>query len=210
MHRTLASVAALMLLAGCSVVGIRSGYEGARYEVVENIGESVEIRRYETRLAAETVVAASDRKAGGNQAFKVLFDYISGANRAQSEVAMTTPVETADAEQIAMTVPVETAASNGGRYTMRFFLPASYTRATAPEPTDPRVRIIELSGLFVAALRFSGSWDDESLGAREAELLQALDDSTWQPASAPSALFYDPPWTLSFLRRNEVVVPVER
>ena len=210
MYRTLASVTALMLLAGCSVVGIRSGYDGARYEVVERIGETVEIRRYTPRLAAETSVAADDRKAGGNQAFKILFEYISGANRAQSEVAITTPVETAEAEQIAMTVPVETAASNADRYTMRFFLPTSYTRATAPEPTDPRVHIIELPEALVAALRFSGSWDDERLAAREAELLQALDDSTWQPVSAPSALFYDPPWTLPFLRRNEVVVPVAR
>lgn len=209
MFRAIASLAAAVLLSGCSVFGIRSGYEQPPSTVIERIGETVEIRRYDSRLAAEATIEAGSAEAGRNEAFRLLFDYISGANKGQSEIAMTAPVEVGtEAEKIAMTVPVEAAAADKGRYTMRFFLPSSYTRVTAPEPTDPRVRIVELPEMTVAVLRFSGSWDEEQLERRKAELLKALETSDWRPAGTPTSLFYDPPWTLSFLRRNEVVVPV--
>lgn len=209
MFRALASTAGLVLLTGCSVVGIRSGYEQPAYTVIGKIREKVEIRRYDSRLAAETTVEASDAEVGRNAAFELLFDYISGANRGSSKVAMTAPVEVATgAEDIAMTVPVETVADESGRYTMRFFLPSSYTATTAPEPTDPRVQIVEVPEATLAVLRFSGSRDAEAVDTRKAELIEALDNSDWRLAGRPTALFYDPPWTLPFLRRNEVAVAV--
>lgn len=209
MLRALASVAGLVLLSGCSLVGIRSGYEQPAYTVLDRIGERVEIRRYGNRLAAETTVAANDAEADRNEAFRILFDYISGANQGGSDVAMTAPVEVdSGAQKIAMTAPVETSAAEAGRYTMRFFLPGSYTKATAPEPTDPRVQIIEVPEATLAVLRFSGARDRERVKTRHGELIRALDGSGWSVTGAPTALFYDPPWTLPFLRRNEVAVPV--
>lgn len=209
MFRALASVAGLALLWGCSVVGIRSGYEQLPYTVVERIGESVEIRRYGTRLAAEATVETADSEAGRNEAFKALFDYISGSNQGQSKVAMTAPVEVGTAaEEIAMSVPIETATSEDGRYTMRFFLPGSFTKATAPVPTDARVQIVEVPPASVAVLRFSGSREEERIDKRKAELMKALDDPDWKVTGTPTALFYDPPWTIPFLRRNEAVVAV--
>ena len=211
MLRALASVAAVVLVSGCSVFGIRSGYEQPPYTVLERVEETVEIRRYNSRLAAEVTVEAGDAEVGRDEAFRLLFDYISGANQGQSKVAMTAPVEVgAEAEKIAMTAPVETAAAEDGRYTMRFFLPSAYTSATAPQPTDPSVRIVELPAATVAVRRFSGSWDAEQLERRQAELLRALEESRWRPTGKPTSLFYDPPWTLSFLRRNEAAVPVAR
>jgi hypothetical protein len=108
------------------VIGIRSGYEQPP-TVLERIGDTVEVRRYDSRLAAEATVEAGTAEAGRKEAFRLLFDYISGANQGQSKVAMTAPVEVgAEADKIAMTVPVETGAFGKGRYTMRFFLPGSY------------------------------------------------------------------------------------
>jgi hypothetical protein len=209
-RRVLASVVAVVLVSGCSIFGVRSGYEQPPYTVLERIEDRVEVRRYERRVAIETTVEAGSAEAGRNQAFRRLFDYISGANQGQAEVAMTTPVEVdAEAEKIAMTVPVETAAAvEDGRYTMRFFLPSAYTVATAPAPTNPTVRIVELPEVRVAVLRFSGSRDRANLERRQAELLRALKQSDWRPAGTPTSLFYDPPWTLPFLRRNEVTIPV--
>lgn len=149
---------------GCSIVGIRSGYEQPPYAVVEQIEESVEIRRYGSRLAAEATVEAADAEAGRNEAFKVLFDYISGSNQGQSKVVMTAPVEVdTEAEEMAMSVPIETATSDNGRYTMRFFLPGSYTKVPAPEPTDPKVEIVEVPPASVAVLRFSRSREEERI-----------------------------------------------
>ena len=200
------------MIVGCSLVGIRSGYEEPDFTVVDRIGEDVEIRRYPIRLAAETTVdAAGDRSSGRNQAFRILFDYISGENKKQSKVDMTTPVEIAStAEKIAMTVPVETAASASGAVTMRFFLPAGYTPASTPEPTDSKVRIIELPSAIEAVLRFSGWGGDTAIEDCAGQLRKALDGSGWVSAGEPTTLFYDPPWTLPFFRRNEIAIHVER
>lgn len=194
------------LLAGCSLFGIRSGYEQSAYTVSDKLDDQVEIRTYPARLAVETPLVAGDED-GRDVAFRVLFDYINGANQGQAEVAMTAPAEIGVPEQVAMTAPVQTAAAKGGEV-MRFFLPASYTATTAPKPTDPRVTIVEVPPATVAVLRFSGLWDEQAFEAREAELLGVLEDSPWRPAGSPATLFYDPPWTLPFLRRNEVAVPV--
>ncbi len=194
---------------GCSVVGIRSGYEQPPYTVLERIGESVEVPHYGTRLAAEAKVEAADAEAGRNEAFKIHFDYISGTNQGQSKVVMTAPVEVGTAaEEIAISVPIETAASDNKRYTIRFFLPGSYVKATAPEPTDAKAQIVEVPPASVAVLRFSGSREDERIDKRKAELMEALDDPDWKVTGTPTALFYDPPWTITFLRRNEAVVAV--
>lgn len=210
MFRAVLTAAGALMLAGCSVVGIRSGYEEPDYSVVERLDDEVEIRRYADRLAAETSVEAADDGAGQNQAFRILFDYIAGANRSRSEVDMTTPVEVGStAEEIAMTVPVETAALSGGPTTMRFFLPSGYTLANAPEPTDERVRIVERPGATEAVLRFSGLGGDAAIENNTGRLRDVLDGAEWAAVGEPMTLFYDPPWTLPWFRRNEIAILVE-
>jgi hypothetical protein len=60
----------------------------------------------------------------------------------------------------------------------------------------------------MAVLRFTGLAGVSTIAARQAELLQKLDSTAWKPTGEPLAWFYDPPWTIPFLRRNEVAVPV--
>lgn len=210
MHRTLGSIAAAALLTGCSLVGIRSGYEQPAYTVVEQLDEQLEIRRYAPRLAVETVIDGSKAGDQSNTAFRRLFAYISGANEASSEVTMTVPVEAAaPTETIAMTVPVESGSSDGERDVMRFFLPSSYTLETAPRPTDPSIQVVALPDVNLAVLRFSGSWSKDNVADRRRDLLDRLNGSGWRPIGTPTTMFYDPPWTLPFFRRNEVAVTVK-
>ena len=214
--RLAASLAASAVLAGCSVFGVRSDTETLDYEVVADLGEDLEVREYPARLAAEARVPGKD---ASSKAFGLLFDYIKGANTDSQEVAMTTPVETQEgaqeiSQEIAMTTPVETgeATTEGGEpvTTMRFFLPRKFTQETAPVPTDDRLRLVKLEPERIAVLRFSGFGFDTSVREEKRQLLSRLEDTVWQPAGEPSAMFYDPPWTLPFFRRNEVVVPVAR
>jgi hypothetical protein len=124
---------------------------------------------------------------------------------------MTAPVEI-DGSRIAMTAPVETApaatASGEAGLVMRFTMPAGYTRATLPEPEDPRVRILEVPAETVAVLGFTGSTAAAAVAARQERLGAVLAGSPWKATGPAVALFYDPPWTLPFRRRNEVAVPV--
>jgi hypothetical protein len=196
------------LLAGCTLFGVRSGYEQPAYEVTDRLGD-VEIRSYGPRLVAQTIVDEQDEIAARNAAFRILAAYIFGDNVAKSEIAMTTPVAVEEQSQrIAMTTPVETSTVVPGRYAMRFFLPSSYTLETAPAPTDARVQLAIAPANTLAVLRFSGSRKPPAVAERAEELLGILADSKWQAVGRPFSLFYDPPWTIWFLRRNEVAVTV--
>ncbi|HEY0330611.1 MAG TPA: heme-binding protein [Rhodopseudomonas sp.] len=190
-----------------SIFGINLGTEQPRYEVLARIGDSIEIRRYPPRLAAETTVPGNSGNPRG-EAFRIVAGYIFGANAGKQKIAMTSPVEiTSPGQKIAMTAPVEVGKAADG-LVMRFFMPGEFTRAQLPEPSDPRVRLVELPAATVAALRFSGSIGDAAVAARTAELINALAATEWRAAGEATALFYNPPWTLPFLRRNEVVVPL--
>lgn len=209
--RTMLATLWTTVLAGCSAFGLRSGYEQPPYEVVDHAGAGVEIRRYGPRLTAETTVEAPDVESGQNAAFRILAAYIFGANRDQREIAMTAPVEVRTrSEDTTMTVPVETASAGEGRYMMRFFLPSRFSLSTAPQPTDPRVRLYVAPEENVAVRRFTGSPGAGHVEVQRGHLQKALEASSWRPVGTPLALFYDPPWTIPFLRRNEVAVAVAR
>jgi hypothetical protein len=197
----------LVLESVLGVFGIRL-YEEPRYDVIDRIGNRVEIRRYSPRLAAQVdLTSAGD--AGRSQAFQLLFAYIAGANRTpafgQDTIAMTTPVEVSGRELVAMTVPVETLDSADAGH-MRFFLPSKYTLDTAPKPLNPEVRLVTVSDETIATLRFSGS--SANVVEPKAQLIAKLKDTKWRPSGEPYTLFYDAPFTLPFLRRNEAAVTV--
>ena len=159
-----------ILMAGCSVFGIRSGYEQPSYDVIEVLDDSTEIRHYAPRVAAQLTLDADDPAASDNAAFRILAGYIFGDNRGSGEVAMTSPVVVEDGATIAMTAPVETATPSSGRNAMRFFLPADYTVADAPVPNDPRIEIIELPAAVLAVRRFSGLGRPTAVERRRGEL----------------------------------------
>jgi hypothetical protein len=79
---------------------------------------------------------------------------------------------------------------------------------TAPEPTDPNVRVFIIPEWTIAVLRFSGSRSSENVARHASELGEGLEGSGWRAVGEPLTLFYDPPSTTPFLRRNEVAVPV--
>ncbi|MCR9255832.1 MAG: heme-binding protein [Alphaproteobacteria bacterium] len=200
------------LLSACTVFGVRDGTEETSYEVVERLADKLEIRQYGPRLAAQALVEPdADGDDRSSDAFRMLFDYISGANRGARKVAMTVPVEmVSDSQKIAMTAPVEKRAEADGKTLMRFFLPSEFTSETAPEPTDPRVSLITVPGQTVAVFSFAGLGFDSTVKSKKQALMTRLETTDWRPVGEPFAYFYDPPWTLPPLRRNEVVVPVAR
>jgi len=204
------SLATSLAVAACAVVGDRSGTAEPAFDVVAQVG-AVEIRRYGPRIAAETVVEA-DEEAARNAGFRRLAGYIFGGNKGGARIAMTAPVAQAPASagtSIAMTAPVAQARAAEGGWVVRFFMPAEWTLATLPVPNDAAVRLVEVPGETMAVLRFSGDRGAAAVATQQATLLRTLDGSAWSVAGAPVSWFYDPPWTLPWLRRNEVAVPVE-
>lgn len=92
---------------------------------------------------------------------------------------------------------------------MRFFLPAKYRPETPPpKPLDARVQIVSLPAKTVAVLRYSGSGRNST--AKEQDLMKALPGTDWRPQGQPYTLYYDPPFAIPFLRRNEAAVAVAK
>jgi hypothetical protein len=202
-----ATLATGLLTAGCSIFGIRSGTAEPAYSVVGQIGP-VQLRQYGPRIAAETVVDAGE-EAARTKGFERLAGYIFGGNAGHASIAMTAPVEQRPGERIAMTAPVGQARDAAGGFVVQFFMPAGSTLATLPKPDDPQVHLVSVPAQTMAVLRFTDGRGPADVAAKQAALLRRLQNTPWQPVGQPVAWFYDPPWTLPFLRRNEVAVPVE-
>jgi hypothetical protein len=194
-----------LYLTGCSMVGIQGDIEQPPYEVVSTLSDNIEIRQYAERIAVETMVTSDDSGDARNAAFRLLFAYISGANKANAEIAMTVPVEAPGADQqIDMTAPVASQISETGTTTMKFFLPGRFTPESAPAPTDGRVRLVLIPAQRLVVLTFSGSRGKDAVSARVAELRAVIEGLDREGPAL--AFFYDPPWTLPWFRRNEVAI----
>jgi len=211
MKSKLAAVAAALLTSACSTVGVRSGTEEPAFTEVARVG-AVEIRTYGERIAAQTVVTGSS-EAARNRGFQRLAGYIFGGNTSRTSIAMTAPVAQAGdgrSQSIAMTAPVAQGSVGQDRWTIQFFMPSEYTMDSLPVPRDPAVVLAVVPAETYAVLRFSGLGSARAVAEKEAELDAALTGSAWTRVGDPVVWFYDPPWTLPPLRRNEVAVRVSR
>lgn len=168
-----------------------------------------EIREYAPYIVAEVDVDGNARQAG-NSAFRILAGYIFGDNTVQEKMAMTAPVESrrASSEKMAMTAPVLTTEQSDG-YTYAFVMEARYTLDTLPKPNDPRIRIREKPSRIVAVRRFSGSWSESRSREQEQVLRAALDEDEIKIVGELEVARYDSPFTLPFMRRNEVMFAVQ-
>jgi hypothetical protein len=165
-----------------------------------------EIRDYAAQVVAEVSVAGG-RGDPANQGFRPLAGYIFGGNVPQAKIAMTAPVTRQQGTQIAMTSPVTRQAA-GAVWKIRFIMPAGSTLATMPRPNDPNVRLLEEPGKRYAVIRFSGFGEEAAVTRKTAELNTFLARRRLTPIGKPVFAQYDPPWTLPFMRRNEVWLEV--
>mgnify|MGYP001304598912 FL=1 len=174
-------------------------YEEPEYSIVKKT-DVYEVRQYKQRTVAEVTYGEED------SGFRVLFDYISGANKGSKEVEMTIPVT--QSKEIDMTAPV-TQSMTDGKMSMRFFLPMQYSKQNAPEPNDERVRIIDLPAEYFAVISYSGFASDGNFEEHYTELKAALDKDGMVIKGPPIKATYNSPFTLPFLRRNEAMYSLE-
>lgn len=198
-------IAALLMLGAAIWGAIVSNVEQARYQVVDR-NDNTEIREYPSAIVAETEVSGERNEAIG-QGFRTIADYIFGNNTSAQKVAMTAPVTQQRVEELAMTAPM-TQQGDGLTWRVRFFMPAGLTIKTLPRPNNPSVKLKELSDKRFAVIRFSGVASQESLKLHTEELNRFVREKHLNALSSPAYAFYNPPWTLPFLRRNEVMVEI--
>ncbi len=182
-------------------------YEEPSYKLLEK-AKDIEMRQYPSVLAAEIEVEGSGEKAA-NQAFRILAGYIFGKNVSREKISMTVPVtQMNSSEKIAMTVPVTSIAAEG-KLIMRFYMPSKYSLDTLPKAVDSRIKFAKLPPSRYAVIKFSGFAGEDNIAKHELKLRNYLRKVGVSPQGKAVRAFYNAPWTLPFLRRNEVWLQVE-
>ncbi len=185
--RSLLIAAGAVFVTGCATAGV----EEPAYSSVQGEG-AFEIREYEPTILAETKVAgeAVDSRMDG---FSPLADYIFANGR--------------EGEKIAMTAPV-TQEKGAEGWTIGFTMPSSFTMDTLPAPVSEDVELVEQPARKMAVISYSGLAGEGRMAEKERELLAEVSRAGWTMVGETVHAFYDPPWTLPFLRRNEVMIEV--
>jgi hypothetical protein len=172
------------------------------YKVIQKQG-AFELRDYPAQTVAEVVVEG-DQQTAVRDGFRRLASYIFGANSGDQKIAMTAPV----AQSPVTSGPVTTSALGAQRWVVRFDMPRRHDLASLPKPKNADIRLLTLPSARIAAVQFSGLMSDGAAAKETAELLTYIKTSGLKPSGPPTLAQYDPPWTLWFLRRNEVLIPV--
>jgi len=169
--------------------------EKVSYEVLKRI-DDIEIRKY------PKIILAVVEGYQGDSGFGLLFNYISGSNKARKKIQMTAPVITS--EKIKMTAPVISKEDY-----MAFVLPSSYDQETVPLPTNSDVKIVNQPEKILAVIRFSGKTSRKQVEKQIDRLLDILDKNQIQIINKPILMRYNSPFAPGFIRRNEVAIEIK-
>lgn len=184
---------------------IMSNVEQPYYKLVTS-KENIEIRDYAPMILAEVEVSG-ERKQAISEGFKILADYIFGNNTSDKKMEMTTPVTNEQSEKMAMTTPV-LQEHHMDKWKVRFIMSKKYSFESLPKPNSKDVHLIPLPARRVAVIRFSGLAGVESIKQHTEELEAYIEAEKLKPIGGTVLAFYNPPWTLPFLRRNEVMIEI--
>lgn len=205
----------LFFITGCSVFGY-NGVKEPEYTVIET-QDAFEIRQYQSMIVA-SIQVTGDFEEAGDQAFRPLFKYISGDNSSAETIAMTAPVlldqaQEKNGEKIPMTAPVlaqsKITQAQAEQWQFQFVLPSTMTMDSVPQPTNPDIKIKKIAQKKVAVVTFSGLLNEKNKIKYINVLQQWVEKNNLKSEKNPIIAGYDPPWTLPFLRRNEIQIEVE-
>lgn len=166
--------------------------EEPRFELIDQWPEkNIELRDY-----GASILAVTPMDANGNGGFSTLAGYIFGGNTAE--------------QKIAMTAPVQTSMAGTDTQEMAFFMPSQFDENTLPQPNNPDIELRPINEYAAAVITFSGKASPEKAEKQWAVLQEFLGASEIKLLGPPTLNQYNPPWTLPFLRRNEIIVPIDR
>jgi hypothetical protein len=203
------------LLSGLIWTGPLMATEEPKFETLRKEG-NLEVRRYVPLIVAETVVEG-DMDTASRRGFRLIAEYIFGNNE---RIAMTKPVVAepqGSAEKIAMTAPVSiepdsdepNRMAGAQRWRVHFVMPSQYTVATLPRPINPQVTLREVPAQTFAVLTYSGFNTEKTVQEKTDQLLDWIKAQEIEMIGKAQLARYNPPWTLPFLRRNEILQEIK-
>ena len=201
-------IISIVILFVFSIIGpIMSDVEQPKYKVLLS-DKIIEIREYQPIIIAEVKIIG-ERKEAIKIGFKLLADYIFGNNQIKEKIEMTAPVQQQHNKVISMTKPVMQQ-KHDSAWKVNFVMPSKYTIETLPKPNNRDINIKELPNKKYIVIKFSGSNSDDNIVKNEIEIKKYISQNHIKSIAEPIYAFYNPPWTLPFLRRNEIMIEIEK
>jgi effector-binding domain-containing protein len=183
--------------------------EEPEFKIILKEGK-IEIREYAPKIIAQVKVFG-DFDDASSKGFKVLADYIFGNNTStddNSRIEMTAPVEMEPLSQkINVAKPVLTEGT-GNNWIVSFIMPNEFTLKTLPKPNNKNIKILSLPKEKYAVIIFSGLVRESSYQEKETLLNQFIEEKKLKTSGEIKIARYNPPWTLPFFRRNELMIKV--
>ena len=186
------SILIIIVLTGFSIGPIMSKVETPKFKVLSTFN-NIEIRAYKSMLIAEIDVRETKKEAI-SQGFRSLADFIFGGNIRNDKIKMTAPV-------------VQQSSSQGWK--VSFVMPSSYTIDDIPKPLNNEIIIKEIPARKMAVIKFNGRNEADNISKYENKLLKFMEQNNFVHEENPEYAFYNPPWTLPVLRRNEVMIEIK-
>jgi hypothetical protein len=199
-------VIGIILISAIAVGSIMSRVETPAYEVIKSQGK-IEIRQFEPMIIAEVQVQG-ERTDAISKGFRLLADYIFGNNTTRQNIAMTAPVQQRESTQIAMTAPIQQQSTKDS-WLVSFVMPSEYSIESLPKPKNDRVALKKVPPEQFIVITFSGTSSDENLREHEEELIEFIKNNNISVTGTSKYAFYNPPWTLPLMRRNEVMTEIQ-
>jgi hypothetical protein len=163
--------------------------------------EPFEIRAYPEMIVAEAS-EIGPRKAAISSGFRAIAGFIFGGNSAGQKIAMTAPV----LQEPDSTTTAPERLEGTAVWKIRFIMPRNWSFQTLPRPANAAIALRAVPGERFVVVRYSGLAGDVSVDGHLGTLRRYAAEQGLKTQGAPVLAFYDPPWTLPFLRRNEIML----
>ena len=172
--------------------------------------DNFEIREYEPKILAQVEVVG-DFDDASKKGFRLLADYIFGNNVSDdgsSKIDMTAPVVLEPKSKVIdMTAPF-IKEGNGREWLISFVMPKEFSIKNLPKPNNKEIKIIKLPKEKYAVIIFSGLIRESNYKEQEKLLKNFINAKKLTTVGQLQIARYNPPWTLPFFRRNELMIKI--
>ena len=169
--------------------------ENPKYTILEK-NNHFQIRKYDEMTIAK-ITTVGERYEGLRKGFIPLARYIGAKDR--------------EGPKISMTAPVMQQKIINDNWEISFYMPSKFDTDQLPISENNQIKIVTTPSKIMAVITFSGVAKTELLENKFTNLIKWIEETNYEIilGSRPIYSYYNDPSTPGFLRKNEIMIPVE-
>ena len=169
--------------------------ENPKYTILEK-NNYFQIRKYDEMTIAK-ITTVGERYEGLRKGFIPLARYIGAKDRKGPKISMTAPV-------------MQQKIINDN-WEISFYIPSKFDTDQLPISENNQIKIVTTPSTIMAVITFSGVAKTELLENKFTNLIKWIEKINYEIilGSKPIYSYYNDPSTPGFLRKNEIMIPVE-